>query len=97
MYLVILRHSMDDVPLYLSDQWDKAVDYAKAAGWQPPTEIDVALGLPDMRTPEMIQVIEFRGAKPHKVVFERLYDDEDGDDGDEPAPEPLPVGDQQTV
>ena len=81
MYLVRLRHTMDDVPLFIVTDRDEAIRLAKTVAWEPTVEDQRALHLPDMSTPVRIDVVEFVVTRPSQVVYFRDYEDEE--------PEPL--------
>lgn len=75
MFLVLLRHSSDDLPLFLTADRTAAIEFAKAAPWEPPQEVCDVFRL-DATTPCSICVVEFgTDGKPKKVIACRSYDD----------------------
>lgn len=75
LYLVRLRHSMDDLPLFIDADKDAAIAFANDAPWQPKPELCNLLVSPDISTPIRIDVIEFRGGVPKAIVFVREFEE----------------------
>lgn len=69
-YLVLLHHTMDDLPVRLVSDKAEAVRIAKQLDFEPSPEIrDVYYT--DCSTPVCITVVEFRHGEPVQKVFER--------------------------
>lgn len=85
-YLVILRHTMDDLPVGLFPTWDEAHAYAWSIGAMP-CEWDRDIFATDCSTPCAVAIATFEGCfvKDFEIVRELDYDDGE-DDGDEPQP-----------
>lgn len=56
-YLVLLRHTMDDIPVRLCDTLAEAAAVARATDWMP-TDSSAAL-FPQCSTPVGIDIVEF--------------------------------------
>lgn len=75
MYLVIERHTMDDLPIGLFETRAEAVKFA-AEFTEPQSEKTVdRLGF-DCTTPCNISIVRFRGSRPQSMSCVRSYDDE---------------------
>lgn len=92
-YLVILAHTMDDVPVFMSGCRDSAFQVAEEIAWDVTgTPLAKVLDLPDMNTPVCTIVITFRDGVPCSRVVVRNFDDDEGDDSEEvvgPSPDQL--------
>lgn len=75
-YLVVLSHTMDEIPLRLCDDSDEAFEFARAASWEVPEGMGRILELPDCNTPCVISIWAFKDGVPHGRVIVRDYDDE---------------------
>jgi hypothetical protein len=64
LYLVMLSHSMDDIPLAIFEKVGDAVEFAKAASWNVPKQVAKALNAPDCSTPNVISVVMFVDGAP---------------------------------
>ena len=73
-YLVSLCHSMDDVPLRLFEDRDRAFEHAAAIGWDVPEDLIKRLELPDCSTPCVITVTTFQDGVPVSRVIVRSYE-----------------------
>lgn len=58
-YVVLLRHTMDDLPLALFGSHADAVAFAKTVDWMPTDKVRDILGT-DCSTPCVIAIAEFR-------------------------------------
>lgn len=76
LYLVRLRHTMDDLPLFVSDNLDAAIKFAKRQSWRATSEQMDACKMNGMSTPINIDVVEFVDGLPVRVVFVRSREDE---------------------
>ena len=79
MYLLRLRHSMDDVPFFLTADREEAIERARTASWDVPEHIALAANIPDCSTPCNIDVLQFENKEPLRVIFRREYEDEEDD------------------
>lgn len=77
LYLVMLSHSMDDIPLAIFEKVGDAVEFAKAASWDVPEDIANAIKTPDCTTPTIISVVMFVDGVPASRDVIRSYDDEE--------------------
>ena len=77
LYLVMLSHSMDDIPLAIFEKVSDAVEFAKDASWEVPEDIADALNTPDCSTPNVISVVMFVDGVPASRDVIRSYDDEE--------------------
>ncbi len=77
-YLVVLSHSLDDVPIRLLDDSDEAIKFAEDTDWKMMgTPLSGTLDLPDMNTPANVNVVTFRDGIPCSRVIVKEYDDDD--------------------
>lgn len=77
MHLVILRHTMDDVPLKLFVSRKAAEDYAEQVGWNPIDKVRTILNT-DCSTPCSIAIASFdANGDLEKCDVVRSYDDEE--------------------
>lgn len=77
LYLVMLSHSMDDIPLAIFEKVGDAVEFAKAASWEVPKQIADAMNTPDCSTPNVISVVMFVDGVPASRDVIRSYDNEE--------------------
>ena len=77
LYLVMLSHSMDDIPLAIFEKVSDAVEFEKDASWEVPEDIADALNTPDCSTPNVISVVMFVDGVPASRDVIRSYDDEE--------------------
>lgn len=76
MYLVVLQHSMDDIPLGLYDTKEKAIDRIKRAGWYPSSTLLRRLELSNCTTPYLMSVVTFKNGQPISREIIRNYEEE---------------------
>ena len=76
LYLVRLRHTMDDLPLFVCDDLDAAIEFAERHSWRATSEQMEACKMNGMSTPISIDVVEFVGGLPVRVVFVRSREGE---------------------
>lgn len=76
MYLVVLQHSMDDIPLGLYDTKEKAVTRAKNAGWFPRSLVTERLNLSDCTTPIAKSIVTFKNGQPVSRTIICNYEEE---------------------
>lgn len=74
IYLVLLRHTMDDLPLFITGNYVEAVAAARNADWQPTEEIGRVFGL-DCTTPVCIDVVTFEDGVPVRLETIKEYDE----------------------
>jgi len=89
-YLVMLSHSLDDIPLRLFADRDEAFEFAESIGWELPLTIQKILELPDCGTPCVIAVWAYRDGEPVSRVIVRDWEDDDEAEVDSPKPD-VPV------
>lgn len=83
MFLVRLRHSMDDIPLYLTKSKQEALEYAKTASWDVPQRLLDNGVSPDCNTPCTIDIVKFvDGLAVCSLHYRRVWEEE-GDDEEE--------------
>lgn len=73
-FLVVLVHTMDDLPVGLFATRQEAVEYADAHP-EMPTEAELDVFPTDCSTPCNLSVVEFRGGMPVKIELIRLLDE----------------------
>ena len=76
MYLVLLRHTMDDLPVRLCDTRAEALQVAKEIAWEP-SERDRRILKIDCSTPVCVSIVRF-DAKGHAAKLEIVRDFENG-------------------
>lgn len=76
-YLVVLSHTLDEIPLRLFGDIDEAFAFARAASWDVPEEMLRVLELPDCNTPCVIAIWSFKDGVPHGRVIVRDYESEE--------------------
>lgn len=76
LYLIRVRHTMDDIPLAICATEAEAVEIAKAASWDAPPELLRCNVVPDCSTPCAIDIVEFTDGKPTSARIVRSYEDE---------------------
>lgn len=59
MYLVVLQHSMDDLPVRLFEIRAEAIEYISRMTWESGEEMASLLNV-DCTTPQVISLIEFK-------------------------------------
>lgn len=72
-YLVLLRHTMDDLPIALFGDRDRAVKFAQKTRPQPTDAIRNFYNA-DCATPVAVVVVEFVRGKPKRFVFSKDVD-----------------------
>lgn len=73
-WLVVLRHEMDDLPLYLVDDKDSAERLAKAVKPEQ-GELMASLFGVDSSTPVSVWVIQFAGMRPEAAYQVKNFDE----------------------
>lgn len=73
-YLVVWRHTMDDVPIRLLKTYEKAKEIAKTVPFSTGYKIAGRLGI-DCSTPVCFAVYEFEDGRPTAVHFVKREDD----------------------
>lgn len=76
-YLVVLSHSLDDIPMGLFADRDEANQFASQLNWDVPDDLLQRLDLPGCNTPCMIAITTFAGSTPVSRDIVRNYEDED--------------------
>lgn len=74
MFLVLLRHTIDDVPLSLHATHEEALAAALAADPMPPFGLLEKLGWNECSTPVCISIVEFAGGTPIRSTIVRHFD-----------------------
>lgn len=77
LYLVILSHGMDDIPVQLFNDRDQAFGLAESLDWDAPEDILQRLELPQCSTPCCITVTTFRDGLPISRVIVRYFMEDD--------------------
>lgn len=75
IYLVLLRHDMDDLPVYMTFDREEAMDVARTLDWEPDQRVLEVFGI-QSRTPNRIDVVRFEGGRPVELICVRDYEDE---------------------
>lgn len=76
MYLVVLQHSMDDIPLGLYDTKDEAIAKASRSSWYPSSQLQERLNLSDCTTPYLMSIVTFKNGQPISREIIRSYEEE---------------------
>lgn len=77
-YLVILSHTMDDIPIRLFEDRDEALAFADGLPWEAPSDLMQRLELPDCSTPASVTIVVFNNeGLPISRVIVKEYDDEE--------------------
>ena len=78
LYLVVLNHDLDDMPIRLFTNMDDAIQFADALPWSPPQNVLKLFSLPDDSIPCVITIIRFLNGIPVNRFFIRDFglDDE---------------------
>lgn len=76
LYLVILSHGMDGIPIRMFDDSLEAFEFAKTLSWDAPQELLQRLELPGCDSPCVITVTAFQNGLPISRVIVRNFDDE---------------------
>lgn len=58
-YLVVLSHTMDDIPIRLFKDRDEALDFADDLPWEAPADLLQRLERPDCSTPCNVSIVLF--------------------------------------
>lgn len=76
MFVVLLRHLSDDLPVKLCKTFDEARDFAKAMAWMPTDHIREVFKT-DISTPTCIVVVQYdESGDPVKVYHARSWEKE---------------------
>ena len=75
IYLVLLRHDMDDLPVYMTFDREEAMDVARTLDWEPDQRVLEVFGI-RCNTPNLIDVVRFEGGRPVELICVRDYGDE---------------------
>jgi len=84
-FLVVLRHTMDDLPVALFDNWEAALEYAMAIKGMP-CNWDREVFNTDCSTPCAVAIATFKNSFVAQFDIVRTLDDDDDEDDDEPTP-----------
>lgn len=78
MYLVLLRHTIDDLPVRLCATRDEAVAAASALSWEPDDRVRETFST-DCSTPCAIAIVEFdeQGRPASLDTVRRFHDEEE--------------------
>lgn len=76
-YVVILSHTMDDIPMAMFSDWDLALEYANEIDWDVSPSFAKMLALPDCSTPSVISILTFRNGRPCSRIVVREYEEEE--------------------
>lgn len=74
-YLVLVRHTLDDLPVFLSDDKDKALAFAYKCGANSGDKAAAVLGL-DATTPLNVTLVTFENGVPVDATFIKDLEDE---------------------
>lgn len=72
-YLVVLHHTMDDLPLYITDDKDKAFAFADRTRAMPTNRIREVYGT-DCSTPCNVCVVTFQRGRPIGSELVKLFE-----------------------
>lgn len=70
MYLVVSRHEMDDLPLFMSPDKQIAIGFAQGCDPMGSKAARKAMGT-DCSTPICVVVVEFWGGEPDSIVYQK--------------------------
>ena len=76
-YLVVIRHSCDDIPLLLTGSLAEAMQFASQVDEDDGEDEKAFLGI-DATTPVCVSVMHFVGGRVAKIECGKCFDDECG-------------------
>lgn len=76
LFLVRLRHSMDDIPLFCGSNYADALHVAREASWDAPQELLKSGVTCDCSTPCAIDIVRFEKGRPVSSEKIRDYEEE---------------------
>lgn len=71
MYLVVSRHEMDDLPLFMSPDKQIAIGFAQGCDPMGSKATRKVMGT-DCSTPICVVVVEFWGGEPDSIVYQKV-------------------------
>jgi hypothetical protein len=76
-HLVILSHTMDDIPVRLFTEYSQAAEFAAEMDWDVPARVLNKFDWPNCSTPCCISIATFRNGVPFSRTIVREFEEEE--------------------